>query len=307
MLAVSAFVLTRPLRAMPTCRYFPAMTLDEQFDSSNWPVRESIKAWLKEGIPSGSPKQGYLICATPRSGSYFLCDVIRSTGCMGRPHEFFEAGMMKRLGRTDYPEDIPGQIAAAQRLGATSNGYYGAKFFPAQIDGAALAAIREGFSDPPLIHLTRRDLLGQAISLTRAALSRQFFSGPEGSVAPEFDADLIRDYLERIVHWNAAWDIYFARTGIEPLRVIYEDLVDDPQSQIDRMAEALGLHGEVRLDPSRLSMRVQRDALSAEWRERFLAAQPSNLFETALRSEGAARRARRLRRIARLLGLRSKN
>ncbi len=224
---------------------------------------------------------------------------------MGRPHEFFEAAVMQRLGRTDYPEDTSQQIVAAQSLGATPNGYYGAKVFPLQVDGLALSAIREGFSDPPLIHLFRQDTLGQAISLTRAAQSGQFFSGSDDGAVPEFDAALILDYLERIVRWNAAWNVYFARAGIEPLRISYEDLMDDPQFQMERMAKTLGLRGEVRVDPSQLSLTIQRDATSAEWRERFLAAQPDDLFEPTLRSEATARRARRLRRIARMFGLRS--
>src|SRR3954447_11167479 len=32
----------------------------------------------------------YLVCATPRSGSTLLCELLKSTGLAGRPAEYFE-------------------------------------------------------------------------------------------------------------------------------------------------------------------------------------------------------------------------
>src|SRR4051794_11021098 len=44
--------------------------------------------------PMGStiahPLLGYLVCATPRSGSTLLCELLTSTGVAGRPAEYFE-------------------------------------------------------------------------------------------------------------------------------------------------------------------------------------------------------------------------
>src|ERR1700759_375295 len=36
------------------------------------------------------PNRAYLVCATPRSGSTLLCELLRSTGVAGRPLEHFE-------------------------------------------------------------------------------------------------------------------------------------------------------------------------------------------------------------------------
>lgn len=284
------------------------ITTPQQPSDNALPVRELVNRWLDEADEAPcEPGQGYLICATPRSGSYFLCDLIRSTGNLGRPHEFFETAAMRRLGAPDYPTDLATQIATALRRGCTGNGIFGAKVFPTQIDGASMAAIRDGFSCPVSIHLFRRDLVGQAISLTRAAQSGQFFSGQGDIAVPHFDAELIRDYLELIVRWNAGWEVYFALAGIEPLRISYEDLVEDPQTVINRIAAALGYSGLTRIDQAQLTLRIQRDDISAEWRERFLAAQPRALFEPSIRSEAAARRKRRQRRLARLIGLHVRN
>ena len=38
-----------------------------------------------------APTHTYLICATQRSGSTLLCELLKQTGVAGRPEEYFEA------------------------------------------------------------------------------------------------------------------------------------------------------------------------------------------------------------------------
>ncbi len=51
----------------------------------------------------------YLVCATPRSGSTLLCELLKDTGVAGRPEEYFEArsdtGLPPHPG--DYLDDLP--------------------------------------------------------------------------------------------------------------------------------------------------------------------------------------------------------
>ncbi len=37
----------------------------------------------------GSGRDSYIICATPRTGSTFLCDLLAATGVAGAPDSFF--------------------------------------------------------------------------------------------------------------------------------------------------------------------------------------------------------------------------
>jgi trehalose 2-sulfotransferase len=54
-------------------------------------------------------KRSYLVCATPRSGSTLLCELLKDTGVAGRPEEYFEAkadtGVPAHPG--DYLGDLP--------------------------------------------------------------------------------------------------------------------------------------------------------------------------------------------------------
>ena len=56
------------------------------------------------------PMHSYLVCATQRSGSTLLCELLKDTGVAGRPEEYFEARLARRAlppHPGDYLEDLP--------------------------------------------------------------------------------------------------------------------------------------------------------------------------------------------------------
>jgi LPS sulfotransferase NodH len=107
------------------------------------------------------PNRSYLICATPRSGSTLLCDLLAQTGVAGRPEEYFEAlrhsglprqpdeyfdrtrhaNIIERLAFREMPDEGPRPepnplwsaetydryLAWALDAGTTPNGVFGAK------------------------------------------------------------------------------------------------------------------------------------------------------------------------------------
>lgn len=209
---------------------------------------------------------------------------------------------MRRVGSPEYPLDFAGQVAAALRDGCTANGVFGVKLFAAQFDKYG-RELFDRLGDPLPIFLEREDVLGQAISLTRAAQTKTYFAGELQEDVPRFDAALIRDYLELILRWNAGWQLYFARSGIRSLRLSYEQVMAAPQAAIDRIGSALAVAERAKIEPDQLSTSIQRDAISEEWRERFLAAEQRDMRFATLRNETQITIQRRARRVARMLGL----
>src|SRR3954452_14799076 len=98
---------------------------------------------------SGLPRLSYLVCATERSGSTLLCELLAGTGVAGRPEEVFET--LEATGRVrqarEYfdgtdpevlrllpPLQAPvavrpweDRLADALARGTTPNGVFGAK------------------------------------------------------------------------------------------------------------------------------------------------------------------------------------
>lgn len=216
------------------------------------------------------PLRGYAICTAPRSGSNFLCELLTATGELGRPLEYFNGPGRRRQEFPDYPDDPEQQLAAVLRLGVTANGIYGLKVFATHFDTVRDTRWAARLPNLRFIYLRRRDLLGQAISYARAMHTGRYKSTWAEGQSSEYDAGLINNNLVTLVREHARWQFYFARNGVQPLELWYEDVQADPHRAIAQVAGAMGLERVSAPDPARLSLQVQRDETSEAWRQRFL-------------------------------------
>src|SRR4051812_11663231 len=81
------------------------------------------------------PSSSYLICATPRSGSWMLCSILSQTGIAGRPAEFFGPSLTEEFMANDAiigAADIEGYMDAIKRHATTANGVFGMKILALQ-------------------------------------------------------------------------------------------------------------------------------------------------------------------------------
>ena len=164
----------------------------------------------------------YLVCATERSGSTLLCELLAATGVAGRPEEYFEflsATGRARQPREYFPEDadpsilellapldaplapVPHRLRLADALerGTTSNGVFGAKMMWAYLpDFLAHGEPEEQLGPLRWVHVERRDTLAQAISLWRAVQTAQWRAGErDAEVEPVFHGRAIALDLAR--------------------------------------------------------------------------------------------------------------
>jgi len=215
--------------------------------------------------------RGYAICTAPRSGSNFLCQLLASTGKLGQPLEYFNGPGRRYFDWPDYPDDPEQQVQQVLRRGATGD-VYGFKIFAHQHDWISLTLRwTEKLPNLQFVFLRRRDLLGQGISWARGVQTRQYRHTQPVAAEPAFDPDQIADRLRAIPIEYARWEVFFAGNGIDPLRLVYEDVVQFPQRSVDAVGSLFGLEGQVEPDLSKVDVRVQRDGLSENWRERFIA------------------------------------
>jgi LPS sulfotransferase NodH len=211
-------------------------------------------------------RKGYVICGDHRSGSTYLCQLLTSTGVLGRPKEFFSDPFVAI--------EIERDRAALQRLldkASTPNGIYGLKVFTQQFDVTMKSGWPERLPGPRFVHLQRRDLLGQAMSFVRSIQTDQFRSGEAARAEPFYDGVAIAGHLARLADNEARWRRYFARNGLEPLWLTYEALVADPAAAVAAVAAYVGYGEPVEPDLSQVTVSVQRDDASEEWRRRFVA------------------------------------
>jgi trehalose 2-sulfotransferase len=241
----------------------------------------------------GREPHSYLVCATERSGSTLLCELLARTGVAGRPEKYFEclsATGRARQPREYFPADAdPGilellppllpprpavpwerRLAGARERGTTPNGVLGAKVMWAYLPDFLAHGEPEAQLGPlRWVHVERRDTLAQAISLWRAVQTAQWRAGDRDSeVEPVFHAGAIAHLKRRQEEHAAAWRAWFAERGSEPLEVVYEEFAEAPTPTICRVLHHIGVPSEG-VDVPAPPMARQADTRSQEWVDRF--------------------------------------
>ena len=214
--------------------------------------------------------RGYAICTQPRSGSNLLCQYLSSTGRLGHPLEYFNGPGRRALGLPDFPDSPTAQIKEILRIGATDD-IYAVKVFASHFESFC-REVRwtEMLPNMRFVYLTRDDVLGQAISWARALQTSQYRSTQQTGALAIYNAELIQTQLRNVLHQRFQWESYFARTGLSPLRIVYECFLNDPIGHVAKIASLMSVN-DVVTDMKKIDLAMQRDATSDEWRRRFLA------------------------------------
>ena len=152
------------------------------------------------------------------------------------------------------------------------------------------------FPNLTFVRVARQDKFRQAISLWKAvqtqAWRKDVLAGESTHARePQFSFRAINYLVRLLTAHDASWDAYFLGLGVEPLKVTYEDLAEDPEPVIRTILESFGVPAPEPLTISAPRLQIQADSLSEEWLQRVQ--QHLSALETARRGGG-----RHLRRIA---------
>ena len=216
---------------------------------------------------------GYIVCTHPRSGSTVFCQMLASTGKLGNPDEYFSQRHLQRAGVTAASADgLPEYVTNFQRQTASPNGVAASKMFWFDLEPLIRIGVADRFASYRFVFLQRKDKLAQAISIRRAWLTGITRSDRGTSSAPEtYDYADIKLRLTRLLNAEANWRAFFDAKTLKPVDCVYEDIMQDPQAAVDRIAQSLGLTDRALIAPDQVTLRIQRDGISKAWHDRFLA------------------------------------
>lgn len=216
----------------------------------------------------------YMVCATPRCGSSYLCELLKGTGRLGRPSEFF--GKAKAIDKFKARHGVNSSdqrviAEAVSKIRRGKNGVFGVKCHFKQFD-SVLRSFNwaDVFPGTKFILLEREDILMQAISLSKAKQTGAWSSNRELSVKPSYSFASIYDSLLYCSREKSAWEAVFKVLGLRPYRVLYEDLVARPIATVEAVASFIGVDVAVGDDVfAAVKHQKQRDDESIEWADRF--------------------------------------
>ena len=244
--------------------------------------------------------QSYVICTSPRSGSTLLCRLLGATGVAGKPgshfHEPSISAWLDYYGLTDKAGDNDRHVLkrifdAARAHGTAGTDVFGLRlqrhsfdFFVKQLDvlhpglASDRARFEAAFGRTFFIHLTRPDKLDQAVSYIKASQTGLWHQAPDGTELerlappqkPVYDAAKITRQIAEFEAFDEAWDAWFSKEHIEPLRLTYDGLSADPNGTLANVLDRLGLDRRIaaNIHPGIAKL---ADATNREWVSLYLA------------------------------------
>ena len=217
------------------------------------------------------PRHFYMIASTPRAGGTYLAQCLWRTGIMGAPHEYF--GFYSTLLQMSARLQARTLVEYFNRLlplRTSANGVFGIKTHFDHLQFMMLAGILERLERLTVIAIERRDTLAQAASHARALQTNQWTS-LEGVAqrAPEYDPKLIAWCQNHLAAQRQGWRDFFAKNGLSPIAVDYDDFLADPDATTRGIVERARFP-DAPVSPTSLPETTpQSDALNAEWIERY--------------------------------------
>lgn len=243
-------------------------------DYARWVLEPSLPAH-----PT-APTSSYFICSMQRSGTWLLASLLASTGVVGRPHEYFEAGTEQASMRRWEVDSFADYVSRVLECGTTENGVFGSNVMwpnfgsvltrlhehsPA-LAGADL--IEQYFPSPRFVLLQRDDVVAQAVSWAKAIQTGHFHRWNAVVQEPEFEFEQIEGLAGEIERGVAAWRVWFAENEIEPLTIRFEDLVADPQQTASDVLGFLEIDLPKGVVAS-VQTRKASDSVDADWVARY--------------------------------------
>ena len=236
----------------------------------------------------------YVLCSNPRSGTTLLCDLLAQTGVAGCPDSFFRPqsladwcddwGISTRI---DPESDLflSEYLAAMVREGRGATGVFGLRLMGENLalandwldrvhpgQPSAQTRFDAAFGPVRFVHLSRKDKLAEAVSLIRAEQTGLWHRRPDGAPLEElpptrragYDEELITRQIARLTQLDQDWFTWFAAEGIEPLKLTYEALAEDPQEILDEVLAFIG-RDPTDVRPVTPGVKKLADATTGEW------------------------------------------
>ncbi len=246
----------------------------------------------------GTPARTFVIASLPRTGSTLLGHLLRLTGEVGDPREYlnpmqvrdFEVRLGETAARRTGQRFLRGpaigfatrgrwdrarleRYLARVRVRRTGpSGWFGLKLHWHHLRFWFLDRgwpVEEVLGPERWIWIRREDRVAQAVSWARALQTGRWASHQRALRPAIYRSRQISRLLHTIEASERAWQEFFERGGIEPLELVYEELVVSPAASVAAVLTRLGVSAPPPLQIDGLPQARQGDATNARWIARF--------------------------------------
>lgn len=189
----------------------------------------------------------YCILMTPRSGSTWLTRRIARLDRLSCPDEYFNTDVFADTLKYNPGRDVYEVFDVIARKNSTQSGLFGFEISYFDLEELELEArlLDIMVGEKHFFYLNRRNFVAQAISLYAAVESNVFHSfqaadGGRRREAPYDDAKIMF-WACHILQQEHGFHRWIMANGVKPMRLRYEELCDDIDAVIGRMAGHMGV------------------------------------------------------------------
>ena len=248
---------------------------------------------FERDMKAAPARRRYVIYFTPRSGSSWLTDVLTASKLMGKPNEWFNPNFIPNIARAVNANSIESYIDMLQRK-HKRGGYFSTEITIFQLHRVfeTEAAFLKVFPpDIPTFYLRREDMILQAVSLAKAVETSVFHSKNTATEAVDkadgafaYDARVIDRWLTHILDQERKIEAFFARFGLRPHRLSYEQITEMGQeATVRHFMKVLRPRMHQAGKPENLNLSTAHEKIgtsrNAEFAARFCREHPERLAE----------------------------
>lgn len=236
-------------------------------------------------LPARRPRvaldKTYCILMTPRSGSTWLTRRIARFNVLSHPDEFFNVNLFGATLQHNPGRDVYEVFDIVAKKNRTCDGVFGFEISYFDLEELELEAklLDLMVGEKHFFYLNRRNFVAQAISLYMAVESNFFHSFTAAGEAQQrrevpYDDSKVLYWVCHILQQEFGIGQWTRRNDIKPMRLRYEELLEDIDGAIGRMADLIGV--DLNGAPTRTlpeTARITADCAAA-YEQRFRALHP---------------------------------
>lgn len=218
------------------------------------------------------PTKILIIASTGRCGSHMLGHALHKTQQFGFPLEYANGDNLvewkKRLGLENI-NDVMKEIQARR---TSENGVFGIKIHYAHIQQfGGFDKLVEAFPDAYYVHLSRSNVLKQAVSLSIASQTGVWIAGQTPvNDNPEYDFKHIQQRLKATIQDNASWKYTLSASGCNYIEMNFDDVQKNLANSINTIANFMGVEIDQNSLVNEQVTKKQSSNLNQEWMDRFI-------------------------------------
>lgn len=227
----------------------------------------------------------YCMLFTPRSGSSWVSSIVKQTGRLSEPNEFFNPNFISNIARSFGVANMDDYVAVLSRRKCT-HGIFGFQitYFQLQRIFGSERAFLDMFGDSTFFWLIREDIVLQAVSLMKMQQT-QIAHHPQADATARAEAEErfvydepgLRHWLDHIREIERRTERMIQRHDLSPHRMSYERNVALTAAGVTReMARVLGAGEIPAIEYEEVHQKIATPR-NSEFAERFREANPAEV------------------------------